>query len=258
MFLDDYKAVGNAAAAKVNLLKKNPVGYFIASMMAGLYIGLGSIMMGFVGGILTGQPALKLVAGIVFSVGLCFVTMAGAELFTGNNFVMTVGSLRKNVTWGETIKLWVICYIGNLLGSVIAAAIFTMTGIPGSGDVGTFFATATANKMAAGGMVLFSKAIYCNILVCIAIWCGTKMKSEGAKLFMNFCCVGTFVTCGFEHSIANMSIMSIGLMNASMVPAGMAVSLGGFLYNLAIVTLGNMVGGIVFIALPYYFISKES
>ena len=100
---------------------------------------------------------------------------------------------------------------------------------------------------------LFAKAILCNILVCIAIWCGTKMKSEGAKMFMNFCCVGTFVTCGFEHSIANMTFLSIGLMN----PMGKAITMGGFFYNLGIVTLGNMVGGILFVAVPYYVISRE-
>lgn len=253
MFLNDYNAAANAAKGKVGLLSKNPLGYLVSSCMAGLYIAIGSIMMGFVGGCLTGQPAQKLVCGIVFSVGLCFVTMGGAELFTGNNFVMTVGCLQKTVTWGQTIKLWVVCYIGNLIGSVIAAGIFTMTGIPGSGDVGAFFATAAANKMTAAPMALFAKGILCNILVCIAIWCGTRLKSETAKILMNFCCVGTFVTCGFEHSIANMTFLSIGLMN----PHDAVVTLGGFFYNLGIVTLGNMVGGIVFIALPYYIISRE-
>ncbi|MDO4523594.1 MAG: formate/nitrite transporter family protein [Eubacteriales bacterium] len=253
MFQDEMGAVAKGAAAKVNLLEKNPFGYVIASCMAGLYIALGSIMMGFVGGILTGQPAQKLVSGIVFSVGLCFVLMGGAELFTGNNFVMAVGGMKKSVSWGQVIKLWIVCYIGNLIGSVIAAGIFTMTGIPGSGDIGTFFANAAANKMAGAPLQLFSKAIFCNILVCIAIWCGTKLKTEGAKIAMVFCCVGTFVTCGFEHSIANMTFLTIGLMN----PQGAAVSLGGFFYNLIIVTLGNMVGGILFVAIPYYFISKE-
>lgn len=254
MFQDDYKAAANGALAKVNLLKKNPVGYCISAFMAGLYIAFGSILMGFVGGCLAGQPAQKLVCGIVFSVGLCFVTMAGAELFTGNNFVMTVGSLKKTVTWAETAKLWVVCYLGNLVGSVVASAIFTMTGICQSNEaVGTFFANAAASKMAGTPVNLFAKAVLCNILVCVAIWCGTRLKSEGAKMAMNFFCVGTFVTCGFEHSIANMTFLSIGLMN----PMGMAISLGGFFYNLIIVTLGNMVGGIVFVALPYYFISKE-
>lgn len=79
------------------------------------------------------------------------------------------------------------------------------------------------------------------------------MKSEGAKMAMCFCCVTTFVTCGFEHSIANMTFLSIGLMN----PNGLTtISLMGMIYNLVIVTLGNMVGGIVFVALPYYFTGK--
>lgn len=253
MFKDEFSAVANGAKAKVNLLEKNPFGYVIAAFMAGMYIAFGSILMGFVGGCLTGQPAQKLVCGIVFSVGLCFVTMGGAELFTGNNFVMAVGSLKKAVSWGATIKLWIVCYLGNLVGSIVSAAIFTMTGIPGSGDVGTFFANAAANKVAGTPANLFAKAVLCNILVCLAVWCGTKLKSEGAKIVMNFCCVGTFVTCGFEHSIANMTFLSIALMN----PQVASISIGGALYNLLIVTLGNMVGGIVFVALPYYFISRE-
>lgn len=253
MFKDEFKAVANAAAAKVNLLEKNPAGYVIASCLAGLYIAFGSILMGYVGGCLTGQPAQKLVCGIVFSVGLCFVTMAGAELFTGNNFVMASGSLQKAVSWGKTIKLWIVCYIGNLIGSVIGAGIFTLTGIPSGGDIGAFFANAAANKIAGQPLNLFAKAVLCNILVCVAVWCGTKLKSEGAKIVMNFCCVGTFVTCGFEHSVANMTFLTIGLLN----PQGAAISLGGSIYNLAVVTLGNMVGGIVFVALPYYIISRD-
>lgn len=254
MFKDEYCSAGKAAEGKVNLLEKNPAGYVFAAFLAGLYIAFGSILMGFVGGCLAGQPSQKLVCGIVFSVGLCFVTMAGAELFTGNNFVMAAASMQGAVTWGKTIRLWIVCYLGNLLGSVVGAGIFTMTGICSSNEaVGEFFANAAASKMAGTPANLFAKAILCNILVCIAIWCGLKMKSEGAKMFMNFCCVGTFVTCGFEHSIANMTFLSIGLMN----PMGKAISLGGFFYNLGIVTLGNMVGGILFIAVPYYIISRD-
>lgn len=256
MFKDEINAVCNTANGKLNLLKKNPVGYWMMSILAGIYIAFGSILMGVVGGVFTGGGAYstKLACGIVFSVGLCFVTMGGAELFTGNNFVMSVAGMKKAASWGDIVKLWVICWIGNLIGSVVASVIFTMTGIPASGDIGAFFATTASNKMAGTPLNLFAKAILCNICVCVAIWCGTKLKSEGAKIAMNFCCVTTFVTCGFEHSIANMTFLSIGLMN----PNGMSVSLGGFIYNLAIVTLGNMVGGILFVALPYYLISKEN
>lgn len=253
MFQDDYKTVANSALAKSNFLEKNPAGYFVSSFMAGLYIALGGIFMGIMGSCFAGEPAQKLVSGLVFSVGLCFVTMGGAELFTGNNFAMTVGSLKKTVSWSKTIKLWIVCYIGNFVGSVATALLFTMTGIPGGEEVGTYFANIAAAKMAATPANLFAKGVMCNILVCVAIWCGAKLKSEGAKIAMNFCCVCTFVACGFEHSIANMTFLTIGMLN----PHGAALSVGGFAYNLGIVTLGNMVGGILLVALPYYLISKE-
>ncbi|MDO5346018.1 MAG: formate/nitrite transporter family protein [Lachnospiraceae bacterium] len=254
MYESDIEAVSMTAKNKANFMDKNMLGFFLMSMMAGIYIAMGSILMGVVGGVFTGGGAFstKLACGIVFSVGLCMVTTAGSELFTGNNLVMSIGGFTKSVSWGKIVKYWVICWVGNLAGSVLAALIFTMTGIPGSGDIGAFFANTAAAKMAGTPANLFAKAILCNICVCIAIWCGTRLKTECAKLIMCFCCVTTFVTCGFEHSIANMTFLSIGLLN----PNGAAVSLGGMIYNLVIVTLGNMVGGIVFVALPYYLTGK--
>ena len=182
------------------------------------------------------------------------VVMAGAELFTGNNLAMAAGALKKTITWGQAIKLWVVCYLGNLIGSIFTGVMFQLTGIGQSNEaIGQFFANAAASKAAGDPLNLFTKAILCNILVCLAIWCCTKMKTEGAKLVLIFCCVGTFVTCGFEHSIANMTFFTIGLLN----PMGQAITLGGAFYNLLIVTIGNMIGGIVFVALPYYLVSKE-
>lgn len=97
MFGEEYQAACNAAKGKLNLLEKNPLGYFMSSCMAGLFIGLGSILMCIVGGYFSagGSYATKLISGLIFSVGLCFVVMAGAELFTGNNFVMSCAALKK-------------------------------------------------------------------------------------------------------------------------------------------------------------------
>ena len=102
-------------------------------------------------------------------------------------------------------------------------------------------------------MQLFANSILCNICVCLAVWCSIKMKTEGGKIAMAVAGVVTFVTCGFEHSIANMTFFTIGLLN----PNGAAVNMGGCLYNLLIVTVGNMIGGILFVAVPYYLISKS-
>ncbi len=253
MFQEDFKAVSNTARAKYQFLCTNPAGYVTSSFLAGFYIAIGCMMMGIAGGMFAGMPQQRVVNGLVFSVGLCLVTIAGAELFTGNNFVMAVGAIKKTVTWGQAAKLWFVCYIGNFLGSIVAALLFSLTGIA-SGDIAQNFASIAAAKMAGAPLQLFSKAVLCNVLVCLAIWCGTKLKSEGARIAMNYACVTTFVACGFEHSIANMTFLSIGLLN----PMGEAISMGGMFYNLLVVTAGNMVGGILLVALPYALIAKES
>lgn len=254
MYESDIEAVSTTAKNKANFMDKNMLGFFLMSMMAGAYIALGSILMGVVGGVLTaaGAAGTKLICGLVFSVGLCMVTTAGSELFTGNNLVMSIGGFTKSVSWGKVAKYWAICWLGNLAGSVVAAVLFTLTGIPAGGDIGTFLANTAATKMAGTPMNLFTKAILCNICVCIAIWCGVRLKTECAKLIMCICCVVVFVTCGFEHSVANMTFLTIGLLN----PNGADVSLAGAVYNLVLVTLGNMVGGVVFVALPYYLTGR--
>ncbi len=254
MYKEELAAVGKSAEKKVSFLKENPLGYFLLSMLAGLFIGLGCILMGVVGGTFSaaGSYAVKLVNGLVFSVGLCLVTMAGAELFTGNNFVLSVGAMTKTVSWGSAAKLWGICWLGNLVGSVLTAALFSLTGIA-SGDIGTYLAQTAFNKMTGNPSELFFKGIFCNICVCLAIWCGFRLKSEGAKIAMNILCVVTFVACGFEHCVANMTFLTIGLIN----PAGLSMSLSGALMNLLVVTIGNMTGGILFVALPYALIGRE-
>ena len=100
---------------------------------------------------------------------------------------------------------------------------------------------------------LFFRSIFCNMLVCIAIWCTFRCEEETSKIIMIFWCLFVFITAGFEHSIANMTLLTIGLLS----PFSEAVSVGGYLYNILFVTLGNMVGGILFIAIPYYIISKK-
>ena len=144
--------------------------------------------------------------------------------------------------------------LGNLAGSVIVSILFALTGIGGGEEVGTFIANTAAAKMAGAPLQLFTKAILCNICVCLAVWCSIKMKTEAGKVALIICGVMTFVACGFEHSIANMTFFSIALLNHS----GEAVTIGGALYNLVIVTLGNMVGGVLFVGVPYYLISRNT
>lgn len=255
MFHEEYTALCNAGVAKSNLLKKNPLGYFISSMVAGMFISFGSMVAFVLGQSMDGNgaaAAVKLVQSFAFASALSLVVMAGAELFTGNNLVMTAASLRKKVSWGDTAKLWCVCWIGNLIGSLLCVVAFQLTGLPTAGDgaVGDYFIKISAAKVGLGVGQILVRAILCNILVCLAVWCGTKLKTESGKLIMIFWCILVFMVCGFEHSIADMSIIGIGVANGG-------ITVGQYLYTVLLATVGNMIGGAVFVAVPYHVISKE-
>ncbi len=250
MFGEEFQAAANGAATKVGVLKKNPVGYFALAMLAGMYIGFGTLLIFTIGGMLNGAPYTKIVMGVSFGIALSLVVIAGAELFTGNNLVMASGMMKKTIRVTDGIKLWVVCYLGNLAGSVLLALLFQYSGLA-DGATGEFIAAAALGKMNVPAAGLFIRGIFCNILVCLATWSGFRCKSDSGKLIMIFWCLFAFITTGFEHSVANMTLLTAALLN----PCGQAVTIGGYIYNLGIVTLGNMVGGIVFVALPYYLAS---
>ena len=226
MFKDEYQAMTTGSLGKYNLFKNNPFGYFVSSMTAGAFIGVGVLLAFTVGGLLTGQPYAKIMMAATFSVALSLVIMA---------------------------KIWCFCWIGNLVGSILIACIYMATGLA-VGDVGQCMADAAAAKMTAPALALFARGILCNFLVCLAVWCGFRAKSDSGKLIMVFWCILAFFTCGFEHSVANMTLLTIGLFIQSMNDA---ISVGGYFFNLCLVTLGNIVGGALFVAVPYHIVSKE-
>lgn len=253
MFKEEVNAVCNASFAKINFLKSNPLGYFIASMLAGMYVGFGILLIFTIGGLLGSFAGTKIVMGASFGIALSLVIIAGAELFTGNNFVMTVGLLNKKVSFYYTIKLWIICYIGNLIGSILLGFIFYYSGLA-IGSVGEFIAKTALTKMTLSPQVLILRGALCNILVCIAVWSSFRCKSDSGKLIMVFWCLFAFITTGFEHSVANMTLMTIGILS----PNGIAdIGIVGYIYNLFFVTIGNMLGAIILLAIPYYIIAKD-
>ena len=252
MYQEEFEAVSSAAQVKRGLLKRNPAGYILLSMLAGMYIGFGVLLAFTIGGLLTGNPAAKIVMGASFGVALSLVVMAGAELFTGNNLVMAAGTLTGKISYAEAVKLLLVCYLGNWVGALFLALLYHLTGLC-QGAVEGFMAAAAYTKMTTGFLPLLTRGILCNFLVCIAAWCAVKCKSESGKLIMIFWCLIAFFTTGFEHSIANMTLLTVALLH----PAGQALSLQGYFFNILTVTLGNMIGGIVFAALPYFIAARE-
>jgi len=254
MFGDEITAVSNAAKEKNNLLNNNPGGYILAAILAGIFIGSGVLLAFTTGGLLTGNPFARLLMGCTFGIALSLVVIAGGELFTGNNFIITIGLVKKTISAGACLKIWVVSYFGNMIGSVILAVIFVWCGLA-AGSIGEFISSAAAAKMSLSPLALISRGLLCNMLVCLAVWCGFRCKSEAAKLIMIFWCLLAFITTGYEHSIANMTLLTVSLLSPA---ADAAVSLGGWVYNIALVTVGNMIGGIVFVALPYSAINYRN
>lgn len=245
-------SVSNVALAKVNVLKNSVLKYFLLSMMAGMFVGLGVLLIMTIGGLLAGAPSTKIIMGVSFGIALSLVIMVGSELFTGNNFVMTIGTLEKKVKWIDTLKIWIVSYLGNLVGSVITAWLFVSTGLV-KGELSNFILKVSDLKMNGAFKELFFKGILCNVLVCLAVLCAIKLKEETAKLIMIFWCLFAFITAGFEHSIANMTLLSISLF----VPHPESINFLGFVNNMVPVTIGNMIGGGIIVGLGYWLIGHK-
>jgi len=253
MFGETLNKLGNAAEGKAKFLKASKGRYLVASGLAGFYVGLGILLIMTIGGLLSsaGSPFTKIVMGASFGVALSLVIMAGSELFTGNNLIMTAGALDNRVKWSDAIGVWIYSYIGNFIGSAFVGALFFYTGAT-QGKTGEFIIKVASGKMAGEFMPLLAKGILCNILVCLAVLCAIRMKSESGKLIMIFWCLFAFITSGFEHSIANMTIFSIGLF----MPHPESVSIMGMMNNLIPVTIGNFIGGAVILGGSYFYMGK--
>lgn len=206
----------------------------------------------------------KFMGGAVFSVGLMLVVIAGAELFTGN-CMMPLGSLAGCTPMSGIIRNWFWVYIANFIGSILVAFLIYNSGL-WNGAVGV-----NALKIAAGKMSLpigqaFFRGLLCNWIVVLAVWMSMAATDVIGKIFACFFPIMLFVASGFEHSIANMYFMAMGIFvkgsetvvsAANLAPAKLAVvNWGGYLHNLIPVTIGNMVGGILFVAVFYFLVYK--
>lgn len=253
MHQETLEKLTTLAVNKRDLLNGGRLRYFVLSMMAGLYVGLGIILIMTIGAQLGDMPIRNTLMGVSFGIALSLVIMAGSELFTGNNMIMAAGSLDGKVSWFDTARIWVWAWFGNWAGSILVAVLFYLGGQT-AGATGAFTASVTAAKMTGSFQHLFFKAFLCNILVCLAVLCGIKLKNETAKLIMIWWCLFAFITSGFEHSIANMTTMAIGLFAAS-VPE---VTIGGYFYNLAVVGFGNLCGGAIILGGGYWLAGRKT
>ncbi len=258
MYRDTLDQLTNSAVAKAALLRSNPGGYLVASMLAGIYVGLGIALIFNIGAPLaaTQSPWVKTIMGICFGIALSLVIIAGSELFTGNNLMMMVGKWSGKVTSGDVAKIWALSWVGNLLGALLLSVVIQGSGVLNGINEQAFIQKVASTKMTLPYGVLLLRGILCNILVCLAIWCATRVKSESAKLIMIFWCLFAFITLGFEHSVANMTLLGIAMFQDPLPEYTAHLTWLGFAYNMFWVTLGNIIGGTFVIGGAYWFISR--
>ncbi|MCZ7605471.1 MAG: formate transporter FocA [Planctomycetota bacterium] len=241
---------------------------FMLAVLAGAFISMGAVFSTTVtagAGIPFGLS--RLLGGVVFSLGLILVVVGGAELFTGNNLIVMAWAGKK-VRTSQLLRNWLIVYLGNFAGSIATAALVFLAGHYnlGGGAVG---AKALAIADAKCGLD-FAPAVFlgvlCNALVCLAVWLSFSARSAADKVLVIVPPIAAFVAAGFEHSIANMYFIPVGLFIKQFAPAEFWVQAGvsadaysnlswlGFGRNLLPVTIGNILGGAVLVGIVYWFI----
>ena len=254
--------VENVGVTKASL----PVVSMIAlGVLAGGFIGLGAMFFTLVisdAGL--SFAVARVLGGVAFSLGLILVVVAGAELFTGNN-LLVMAWVSRRITLARLLQNLVVVYLANLIG---AAGLAVLVALSGHGQMNDGAVAKTAVALATAKCALpfgeaFFKAVLCNVLVCLAVWIAMAGRTVTDKAIAIIFPVAAFVACGFEHSIANMYFIPLGIfLDAQAAVTGVAhpaaLNWPGLFHNLLPVTLGNLVGGAVMVGLVYWLIYRRA
>lgn len=239
---------------------------FMLAVLAGAFIGLGALGYTLVMADDTLSFAVsRVVAGLVFSLGLLLVVVAGAELFTGNNLLAMAWAAGR-VTTGELLRNWAVVCAGNLVGATGLALLVWLARHAdiGGGVIGIQALEIAVAKSALPADVAFFRGVLCNVLVCMAVWMAAAGRSVADKAVAVVPPVMLFVAAGFEHCVANMYFYPLALLLkwgatglAAQVPGVEAVTVAAMAANLGPVVAGNLLGGSVLVALVYWVIYRQ-
>lgn len=231
---------------------------FLLALLAGFYIAFGAQLSTVVtqdSAAFVGLGISRLLGGSAFSVGLMLVVVCGAELFTGNA-VLVSSALDGEITWGKLAENWGLVLAGNLVGSLFMAWLLFESRLWQNGMVAQQAVEIAAAKCRLPFEVAFIRGVLCNWLVCLAIFMAMASRDITAKLLSCLAPIMTFVASGFEHSVANMYFIPAGLLlKTELAVQEPGLSWGSFVMtNLLPVTLGNIVGGVLFVACAYWYV----
>jgi formate transporter len=234
----------------------------VLSLLAGFYIAFGAQLAT----VLTqdasqfvGKGIAALLGGSVFSLGLMLVVICGAELFTGNS-LLTSSALHGEIPWGKLVDNWVIVLLGNFAGAVLFAWLMFESRLWMNGNVAEQAVKIATVKCQLPFGVALVRGILCNWLVCLAVFMATSARDVTGKMLACYVPIMAFVASGFEHSIANMYFIPTGLF----ISKSLGDELPGltwkafFLDNLLPVTIGNVIGGVFFVASAYWYVHLKT
>jgi formate transporter FocA len=261
---------GKAENVGVNKAQLNSFRMFALAILAGAFIALGAVFSttATTGGSALPYGVVRILGGLTFSLGLILVVVAGAELFTGNNLIVMAWASHKVSTW-QLLRNWIIVYLGNFVGSVLTAyMMFLSKQYTFSGGALGLNALNTAHAKSSLGFVqAIVLGIFCNALVCLAVWLCMSARSTTDRVLAIVPPISAFVAAGFEHSIANMYFIPVGLFIKAGADPSFWTQIGKtaadfpnltwgnfFLANLLPVTIGNIIGGAVMVGLVYWSI----
>jgi formate/nitrite transporter len=256
-----------AEAVGVTKARLDAANVFVLSILAGAFIALGAIFATTVaaGGGTLPYGVVRLLAGMVFTLGLILVVVAGAELFTGSNLIVMAWASRR-VSSGSLLRNWTIVWIGNFVGAFATAVLLYVSEqyTFGGGAVGETALSIAVAKTNLGFAQAIALGMLCNALVCMAVWLTYGARTTTDKILAIIPPIAAFVAAGFEHSVANMYFISIGLLiktddafvsTLEPPPDLSGLSWGSFFAdNLLPVTIGNIVGGAVMVGAVYWFV----
>lgn len=264
--LDAYSPAEIAARVETIGVTKARLGLFamlMLSVLAGAFIGLGSLYYV----IVRSDPSLgfatrQLLGGLVFSLGLILVIVAGAELFTGNNLLVMAWADGKITTF-ELLRSWAIVLTGNFIGAVGLAFLVFLSHPPdmNHGMVAQEYLNIAVAKVGLPFWTAFFRGVLCNAFVCMAVWMALAGRSIVDKAIAIVFPISAFVAAGFEHSVANMYLIPLAILLQAwgeVHDAGVAITWLGFMQNMAPVLLGNIVGGSMLVGLVYYVIYQRN
>ena len=254
MYHEAIKEVLKNAKRQAIFLSKNLFGYLVSAIISGIFISLSVMLSATVSVQNQSSPIINFLSGTTGTFGLIMVVFAGTMLFTANTFVITLGALKKTITWLELVKVVAAVYFGNWIGTLILSLVYKGSGHL-AGAYAQYYINAFSSKLDLSFMQIMLRGFLCNILVCAAIWSTHRFSSFSAKFMIIFFALTAFIATGYENSIASMSQGSLALL----APGGLeAIGIGNYLRIVFTDTLGNILAGVLVFALPLWLFSKHS